>query len=83
MADSVEYLMILNIQKITRTTIRNSSYNSSGPTETTTKSEVELVKLVIRDSYLNRLIERGGQHLALVHDEATNVVDTTIGKPRA
>ena len=82
MADSVEYVLILGIEKITRST--HSIYDSNLKRNVDVEShrdKSEIAKVVIRDPNLIRLIERGGQHLALVQDNET-VVDNRIGKPR-
>lgn len=75
MADSsVRYVMILGIEKITTTThsVYDSNLKRNIDVEAASK-KTEVVKVVIGDSDLNRLLDRGTKHLALVHDEETEI----------
>lgn len=81
----IRYVMILEIEKIIRKSPKNEPYNRN--TTTTTVSEdlrqkFDVAKIVISDTDLNRLLDRGTKHLALVQDEETEE-DTKIGRPRA
>lgn len=75
--DRVHYVMILQIEKVIKKS--PSNYNSTTKAEPLRTTQ-EVAKIAISDSDLNRLLDRGAKHMALIEDEA---IDTTIGKPRA
>lgn len=76
------YVMILEIQRIVDKT--SAAWNASTRTneDVASRSKHDVARIVISDSNLNRLLNRGTQHLALVHDEEIEE-DTKIGRPRA
>lgn len=77
MDNSVHFVMILEIKKITKTTVstRSSPYNSYNVSiqAEEKKEHREVAKIVISDKDLTRLIERGGKHLSLVQYEETEI----------
>lgn len=86
MSDDVRYVLILQIEKITKKSPKVDGYNRNNTTPVTSedlRQKHDVAKVAISDTDLNRLIERGGQHLALVRDEEIDMNDTKIGKPRA
>lgn len=72
--DSVRYVMILEIEKITTqiSSVYDSNLKRNVNVESSSK-KTTVARVVIGDSDLNRLIERGGKHLALVQDEEMEV----------
>lgn len=73
MSDSVHYVMILDIQKITKTTNSQRAYHNTPASTEEKREKRDIAKFVISDSDLNRLIQRGSKHLTLVQDEETEV----------
>lgn len=68
----VRYVMILEIEKIVKKTTAgswNSTTRTNESVESRTKHDV--FKVIINDTDLNRLLDRGTKHLALVQDEET------------
>ena len=71
--DSVHYVMILQIEKVIKSTPRN--HNSTSKAEPTRTTQ-DVAKIVISDSSLDRLLDRGARHMALVQDEEVDITKT-------
>lgn len=64
------YVLILNIEKITKKVTTNTlSRNYSDSEPAPSREQKELVKLIVRDKSLVRLLEKAKKHLDLVTDE--------------
>lgn len=71
MADEIRYVMILEIQKITTKT-KQGDWNRNTRTNDIiedSKSKHDVAKVIISDTNLNKLLNRGTKHLELVTDE--------------
>lgn len=82
--ERVHYVLILQIEKVIKKSTSASTYNRS--TESISedlREKQEVAKIAIKDTDLNRLLNRGARHMELVQDEETDLTDTKIGKPRA
>lgn len=73
MPDEVHYVLILTVQKITKTVKitqpGNRTWGTQNKTEETGRDITEVAKVVIKDKGLPELKERGTQHLALIEDD--------------
>lgn len=67
--DPVRYVMILEIEKIVNKVNTAWNVSSRSNEDVSTRTKHDVAKIVISDSDLNRLLDRGTKHLALVQDE--------------